>query len=110
MHVTLVHMHVKPEHLEAFMDATRANHAGSVAEPGNLRFDVLRATDDPTRLLLYEAYVDAASAAAHKETPHYLAWRETVADWFVEPRVGVPWEAIAIGPTAGPTRETAARA
>lgn len=102
MHVTLVHVHVKAQHVDAFIDASRANHEGSVREPGNLRFDVLRATDDPTRFLLYEAYRDAAAAAAHKETPHYLAWRAAVADWLAEPRTGVPYEVVAFGPTSGP--------
>ena len=98
MQVTIVHIHVQPERLEAFLEATLANQAGSSREPGNLRFDVLQAPDDPTRLLLYEAYADAAAAAAHKETAHYVAWRETVVDWFAEPRVGVPWTPLAVGP------------
>jgi len=98
MHVTLVHVHVKPEHLDAFIDATRTNHAGSIREPGNFRFDVLRAPSDPTRFLLYEVYRDAEAAAGHKETAHYLAWRETVADWLAEPRIGVQYEAVSIGP------------
>jgi autoinducer 2-degrading protein len=98
MHVVIVHVHVKPEHLDAFVAATLANAASSSREPGSLRFDVLQAPDDPTRLLLYEAYVDADAAVAHKETAHYLAWREAVADWFAEPRVGVPWTPLAVGP------------
>jgi (4S)-4-hydroxy-5-phosphonooxypentane-2,3-dione isomerase len=102
MHVTLVNVHVKPEHIDAFTVATRANHAGSIREPGNLRFDVLRANSDPSRFILYEVYRDAAAAAAHRETAHYLAWRETVADWLAEPRIGVAYEAVAIGPTVDP--------
>ena len=43
--VTLVHAHVKPEHLDAFTDATRANHEASIREPGNIRFDILRSVD-----------------------------------------------------------------
>jgi autoinducer 2-degrading protein len=54
MFVTLVHVHVKPEHLDAFVDVTRTNHEASVREDGNLRFDVLQSADDPTRFLLYE--------------------------------------------------------
>ncbi len=100
MHVTLVHVNVKPEHLDEFVDATRANQAASMREPGNLRFDLLRSPDEPTRFVIYELYRDAASAAAHKETAHYLAWRDRVADWMAEPRRGVPYEAIAVGPLA----------
>ena len=94
MHVTLVHVHVLPQHVDAFVDATRANHEASVREPGNLRFDVLRSTEDPTRFLLYEVYVDEASAKAHKETPHYAAWRASVEGWVAEPRTGVRWEGL----------------
>jgi (4S)-4-hydroxy-5-phosphonooxypentane-2,3-dione isomerase len=94
MHVTLVHVHVKPEHLDSFVDATRANHEGSVREPGNLRFDVIRSVEDPTRFVLCEWYVDEAAALAHKETAHYQAWRETVTDWLAEPRVGVRYDGL----------------
>jgi len=88
MHVTLVHVRVRCEHLDAFITATRANHEASTRETGNRRFDVLQAPDDPTRFILYEAYASAADAAAHKETAHYLAWRDTVAGMMAEPRRG----------------------
>ncbi len=88
MHVTLVHVEVKPEHVEAFIEATRKNHEASVQEPGNLRFDVLQRDGEPNRFVLYEAYRDAETAAAHKQTGHYTLWRDTVADWLSEPRHG----------------------
>ena len=94
MHVTLVQVHVRPEHVEAFVAATEANHRASIREPGNLRFDVLQSPEDATRFLLYEAYTDAAAARAHKDTPHYQQWRATVADWMAEPRQGTPWQGL----------------
>jgi autoinducer 2-degrading protein len=94
MHVTLVHVTVKPEAVEAFIAATRANHEASVNEPGNRRFDVLQAPDDPTRFVLYEAYVSAEAAAAHKATPHYAIWRDAVAPMMAEPRKGVPMRGL----------------
>ncbi|MCU0484429.1 MAG: antibiotic biosynthesis monooxygenase [Chloroflexi bacterium] len=99
MHVAIVHVRVLPDRVDQFLAATRANHLGSVREPGNLRFDVLQAPDDPTRFLLYEAYADEAAAAAHKETAHYLAWREAVAPLMAEPRRGEPW--VGLLPSAG---------
>jgi autoinducer 2-degrading protein len=99
MHVTLVHVHVRPDRVEAFIAATRANHEASLREPGNLRFDVLRSVEDPDRFILYEAYRDEDAARAHKETDHYLAWRDAVADWMVEPRMGVRYEGLM--PTRG---------
>ncbi len=94
MHVTLVYVHVKPEHVAAFISATRKNHEGALTEPGCLRFDVLQSPDDPTRFLLYEAYRDAAGAAAHKQTAHYLEWRDTVQSWMAEPRKGVNYNGL----------------
>ena len=94
MHITLVQVHVKPQHVEDFIQATRANHLASVQESGNLRFDVMQAPDDPTRFILYEAYVNAEAAAAHKLTAHYLSWRDSVAPWMAEPRQGVPYRGL----------------
>jgi autoinducer 2-degrading protein len=89
MFVTLVHVHVKPEHVDDFIESMRANHENSVLEPGNIRFDVLQSADDPTRFILHEWYIDEDAAKAHKETPHYLAWRERAESWMAEPRTGV---------------------
>ena len=94
MHVTLVHVRVKPEFPGDFIRASEANHRGAVREPGNRRFDVLQSADDPTRFLLYEAYESAEAAAAHKSTAHYLAWRDAVAPWMAEPRKGVAYKGL----------------
>lgn len=94
MHTTLVHVHVKPEHIDEFISATKLNHEASVQEPGNLRFDVLQLPDEPGCFILYEVYTTAETAAAHKETAHYLAWRDTVAEWMAEPRRGVRYNTL----------------
>ena len=89
MLVVHVHAHVKPEHVEAFKAATLANARQSVREPGIARFDVAQQADDPTRFIFVEVYRTAAAPAAHKETPHYLAWRDAVAPMMAEPRTSV---------------------
>jgi len=94
MHVTLVHVHVKPDHIDDFIVATRLNHQASIKEDGNRRFDVLQAPDNPAQFILYEAYASAEAAAAHKETAHYLAWRDSVADWMAEPRQGIRYNGL----------------
>lgn len=94
MHVTLVHVQVKPDHIEDFIAATRLNHETSIREPGNRRFDVLQSPENPGRFILYEAYASAEDAAAHKQTAHYLAWRDAVADWMAQPREGVRYEGL----------------
>jgi autoinducer 2-degrading protein len=89
MFTTLVHVRVKPAFVRQFIEATRENHQQSIKEPGNLRFDVLQNATDEARFVLYEVYSTEEAVAAHKETPHYLKWRETVESWMAEPREGV---------------------
>ena len=89
MYVVCVQVHVKPEHVDDFIRATRDNHENTrKLEPGNLRWDCLQAEDDPTRFFLYEVYRTKEDFPAHQQMPHYLTWKETVADWMAEPRVG----------------------
>ncbi len=94
MHVTCVHVHVKPETVEAFINAIRENHEHSILESGNRRFDVLQDPSDPAHFLLYEAYASSEDAAAHKLTAHYLKWRDTVASMMAEPRQGVGYTCL----------------
>ncbi len=94
MHVTLVHVQVLPEHINDFITATQLNHEASIQESGNRRFDVLQTPDSPNQFILYEAYASADDAARHKQTAHYLTWRETVAPWMAEPRQGVLYQGL----------------
>ena len=93
--VTAVHVKVKPESVDDFVEATLENHRSSVEEPGNLRFDVLASAQAPGEFMLYEVYATQADADAHKQTAHYLRWREVVAPMMAEPRVGVPYTPLA---------------
>jgi autoinducer 2-degrading protein len=89
MLIVHVHVRVKPDCIEAFRAASLANAEASRQEPGIARFDVLQQADDPTRFVLSEAYRTAEAPAAHKETAHYAAWRDTVAEMMAEPRQSV---------------------
>ncbi len=94
MQVTLVHVHVKPDHVSDFIEATRLNHEASIQEAGNRRFDILQSAENPNRFILYEAYASSEDAAVHKQTQHYLSWRETVSQWMAEPRQGVQYHGL----------------
>ena len=89
MLVVHVHVHVKPESVEAFKSATAKNAKASVLEPGIARFDVLQQEDDPTRFVLQEIYRSIDATTAHKETAHYATWRDAVAGMMAEPRRAV---------------------
>jgi len=86
MLIVHVHVRVNPESVADFAQATVENARFSVQEPGIARFDVVQQQDDPTRFVLVEVYRDANAPAAHKETPHYRAWREIAEPMMAEPR------------------------
>jgi len=94
MLVIHVHIHVKPEHIEAFRQATIENARNSVKEPGIARFDFIQQADDSTRFVLVEAYRSAEAIVRHKETAHYNAWAAKVTDMLVEPRTRVSYSNI----------------
>jgi (4S)-4-hydroxy-5-phosphonooxypentane-2,3-dione isomerase len=94
MLVVHVHVHVKPEYVEAFKQASLENARNSVKEPGIARFDVVQQQDDPTRFVLVEVYRDTDAPAKHKETPHYAKWRDIVAPMMDGPRTSVKFSNV----------------
>jgi quinol monooxygenase YgiN len=89
-----VFVHVRPEFIEGFKEAVRDNAQNSINETGVARFDVLQQEDDPTRFVLVEIYHSQEDWAKHKETAHYLRWRDTVEYMMAEPRKGVRYQQV----------------
>lgn len=94
MLIVHVHVRVKPESIEAFKKATAANAQASRQEPGIARFEILQQVGAPERFLLVEAYKTAEAPACHKETDHYITWRDAVADMMAEPRQSVKFSNV----------------
>jgi len=99
MLIVHVHVHVQPDTVEAFIEATRENARHSAEEPGVVRFDVTQQADDPTRFVLVEIYRTPDDPAAHKATAHYAAWRDAVESMMAEPRRSVKYRAVAPEPS-----------
>lgn len=94
MLIVHVHVHVKPESVEDFRQATIENGRASIQEPGIARFDVVQQLDDATRFVLIEVYRTPEAATAHKETAHYAKWRDAVAGMMAEPRQSVKYNDV----------------
>jgi len=56
MYIVHVHIHIKPEFIEAFKAVSLENARNSLHEPGVVRFDVLQQPDDTSRFVLVEIY------------------------------------------------------
>ena len=94
MLVVHVHARVRPERVAEFLAVTLVNAKASLGEPGVARFDVIQDQADPGHVVLVEAYHDDDAAAAHKQTPHYAAWRDAVAEMMAEPRASTRFSAV----------------
>lgn len=94
MYVALVQIHVKPEFVDTFIEATLDNCCNSVREAGVAQFDLLRTQDDPARFILYEMYRSPEAQLAHRETAHYLRWRDAVEPMMAEPRSAIKHDVV----------------
>ena len=94
MFIVHVHVHVRPESVADFMQATIENARASIQEPGIARFDLVQQQDDETRFVLVEAYRSPEAPAAHRETAHYLKWRDAVEPMMAEPRQRALYNAV----------------
>ena len=94
MFIVHVFVNVKPDMVDAFKAATIENASNSVKEPGIARFDVVQDLSDVTKFVLVEVYREKEDAAKHKETAHYLKWRDTVAEMMATPRSASKFENI----------------
>jgi len=93
--VVHVFIHVKPEYVDNFKAATLSNVKNSIQEEGIARFDFVEQLDDPNRFVLVEVYRHPADATKHKETTHYMVWRDTVEHMMAEPRSSIKFSNIA---------------
>jgi autoinducer 2-degrading protein len=94
MVIVHVHVRVKPDQVDAFVEATRANARASLGEPGILRFDVVRDESESDRFVLVEVYRTDADPAKHKQTVHYAQWRDAVEPMMAEPRRSVKYRDV----------------
>jgi autoinducer 2-degrading protein len=92
MYIVLVHIKVKSEYVEPFIQASLQNAKHSIQEAGIARFDVIQETEDPTRFILVEVYRTPEDQLRHRDTKHYQLWRDTVEDMMEEPRQGIKYK------------------
>ena len=75
MHIVLVQVTVRPELLDEFEAVILHNARESLLkDPGCVRFDVSQQLDDPRRWVFHEVYTSADAHAAHRRSPHFLAY------------------------------------
>jgi quinol monooxygenase YgiN len=75
---------VSSEHADQWPQITADFTAATRAEPGCLWFDWSRSVDDPTEYVLVEAFRDGEAGAAHVQSAHFKAARQTLPPYLAE--------------------------
>jgi len=90
----LVFITVKHGQEAAFLRAAAANRAGSIKEPGNLRFEMYQSAERPQDFLFAEKYKSLDAATAHRQTPHFLEFLKVLETVQAFPRRREPGDAV----------------
>lgn len=77
MYSLFVTIHIQPEHAETVFQATLEIAKASVTEPGCFRYDVLRDSEDPSTIYIFEVFRDRESHTIHTKTEHMSKWVDT---------------------------------
>jgi len=87
-----VFVSVTPGKEAEFAKFSVENARNSIKEKGVARFDVMQQQENKSKFCLVEVYSNPDAPAAHKETAHYAAWRDGVADMMAEPRSALKYK------------------
>ena len=79
----IVEFEVKPEHRNGFVELMTDHARLSRAEDGCQQFDVLLPQEDPSRVLLVEAWRDQGALDVHSKGPMLARTRETYTPWLL---------------------------
>jgi autoinducer 2-degrading protein len=73
----LVTLEIAPDRVDEFLGYIKEEAADArMKEPGCRRFEISRSVDRPNVFTLTEAYDDLAALEAHRQTPHFLLFRQ----------------------------------
>jgi quinol monooxygenase YgiN len=75
----------KPGQESLLAEALRELAGPSREEAGCILYDICRAKDDPTKLLVLEEWHSQATLDEHMETPHFKAFVEKIGDAMAGP-------------------------
>ncbi|MEO0793850.1 MAG: putative quinol monooxygenase [Verrucomicrobiota bacterium] len=88
MYVITVEFMIKPDRLDAFIDAIQENATTSLQiEDGCHGFDVCQSEADPNRIFLYELYTEKEAFEAHLESEHFREFNDLSSEWVESKKV-----------------------
>jgi quinol monooxygenase YgiN len=72
----VVDAEIHPDRIDEFLKVMEEDAAGSRAEPGCIRFDVVQNMEQKNKFMFYEVYKDTEAVDFHKKQPHFKLWTD----------------------------------
>ena len=82
----IVHITIKEEYIDQFIEVTKEKHKGAREEVGNLEFSVFRDQIVSNKFIIIESYVSDQSIVEHKKSDYYIKWNRAMELYMKEDR------------------------
>lgn len=86
---------VKAEKIDMFVEKAQSLIAASTAETGNVRYELVKASNQPNVFYMLEQWQDATAVASHNESAHFKGFSEQSATLLeAKPEISLlqPWK------------------
>ncbi|HSJ39342.1 MAG TPA: putative quinol monooxygenase [Planococcus sp. (in: firmicutes)] len=85
MMIIHANLQVKPDQEQAFLEEAKALIQASRAEAGNIRYDLMKSTEQAGHFTMVEVWGDAEAVAAHNTSEHFAAFGQKVPAFMAAP-------------------------
>lgn len=82
----IVHIEIKDEFISKFVELTKKKFEGATQEEGNIRFEFLSDKEEKGKFIIFEIWKSKEAISYHKQTQHYIVWRDAVQNMMLKPR------------------------
>ncbi|WP_379127809.1 putative quinol monooxygenase [Paenibacillus sp. sgz500958] len=76
---------VKPERREQFLEEIKPLIAASVAEEGNLSYELYKHTEQEDKFIMVETWRDSAAVSEHNSSSHFTSFAAKAAEFLSAP-------------------------
>lgn len=85
MMIIHANLQVKPDQEQAFLEEAKVLIQASRAEAGNIRYDLMKSTEQAGHFTMVEVWKDAEAIAAHNTSEHFTAFGQKAQAFMAAP-------------------------
>ncbi|MBT2571305.1 putative quinol monooxygenase [Planococcus sp. ISL-110] len=85
MMIIHANLQVKPDQEQAFLEEAKKLIQASRAEAGNIRYDLMKSTEQAGHFTMVEVWKDAEAIAAHNTSEHFTAFGQKAPAFMAAP-------------------------